>query len=273
MKKGIVYRLFKIFEKIQYAAADVIGVETSQSSKYFERTAHSGKVELLRNWATSESPPTYKSNYRQRLGLVGKTVFVYGGNIGVAQDMDNIIRLSRKMAERPDVHFLLVGEGSEVARLKALIAEEGIRNVTILPPVDQDNYLALLSECDVGLISLDRNLKTFSNSGKLLGYLRSGLPVLASYNEHNDLGQLLHDSGAGLGSVNGEDEAFYLNAQKMCDPDLRGTMGRNSRRLLAEVFSVEHAAFQILDALVRQAKPDRSCNLKGGYPVNCSLDR
>src|SRR5437879_9214507 len=94
-----------------------------------------------------------RSNYRQQLGLESKTVFFYGGNIGVAQDMDNIVRLAASLKDEPQIHFLLVDEGSEVDRLNRLIRESGLDNIRILPSVSQNGYWAMLAEFAVGLMA------------------------------------------------------------------------------------------------------------------------
>jgi glycosyltransferase involved in cell wall biosynthesis len=253
LRKGPVYWVFKAFERFQYRVSDVIGVETSRSGEYFAGTDCAGRVELLRNWTALQDPPPPAASLRERLGLEGKTVFVYGGNIGVAQDMDNILRLARRLRERGDVHFLLVGSGSEVDRLQRAIEREARRNVTIHPAVAPETYLAMLSACDVGLISLDRRLKTYSNTGKMLGYMRCGLPILASHNPGNDLSDLLHASGAGLGSINGDDDLFHENALRLCDPGTRRVMGECARRLLRTEFAVERRVAQICGSVVRAA--------------------
>ena len=64
-------------------------------------------------------------------------VFFYGGNIGIAQDMDNIVRLAVNLQNEPDAYFLLVGEGSEVPRLREEIASKGLMNIAIHPAVGQ----------------------------------------------------------------------------------------------------------------------------------------
>ncbi len=255
LKKGLAYRVFKRFERLQYAVASRIGVETKGSLEYFRDAAHVGKVELLRNWTCTDpvsAPVDY--SFRLKLGLDNKTVFVYGGNIGVAQDMDNILRLAHRMEETPDVHFLMIGAGSEVERINGLIAAGKARNVTILPPIDQAGYLSAISQFDVGLISLDKRLRSFSTTGKLLGYLRCGLPVLASINRGNDLMDLLTESGAGLCSWNGDDEAFYRNAVYLRSPSVRSSVGARSRALLESEFSVQAAADRMLEIV---APPSR----------------
>lgn len=187
-------------------------------------------------------------------------VFFYGGNIGVAQDMDNIMRLAKRMAGQSNAHFVIVGEGSLRERFTKMAQDEDMGNVTILPAVGPDTYMSMLSEFDVGLITLDRRLKTYSNTGKILGYMRCGLPILASHNPGNDLEDLLRDSQAGFGSINGEDDLLYENALKLCDPVLRRKMGANSRRLLKKTFSVKKTVTQILGSLA-----DRACAGIRGY--------
>lgn len=247
LRIGLPYRIFKLFERLQYAVADRIGVETKGSVRYFQNTPHLAKVELLRNWArTDTAPPPADRSLRRKLGLESKTVFLYGGNIGVAQDMDNILRLAHRMEGMSDVHFLLIGAGSEVDRIQALVAAGKARNVTILPPAGQDDYLALAAQFDVGLISLDRRLRSFSTTGKLLGYLQCGLPVLASVNPDNELMELLTASGAGLCSWNGDDEEFFQNAVRLRSASVRMEIASRSRALLETEFSVQAAADRIL---------------------------
>ncbi len=242
------YRVFRRMELRQYAAADVIGVQSPANLAYFEagHTRVEAPREVLFNW-TPLQEPVERPGLRERLGLVGKVVYFYGGNIGVAQDMDNLIRLARAMRDRPEAHFLFVGEGSEVPRLRALVEREGLANVTLHPALPQAQYLGAVGECDVGLISLDRQLKTHNFPGKLLSYMYHGLPVLASINPGNDLQQVVEAAEAGLVAINGDDETLRRHAEALADDAaLRARLGANSRRLLESTFSVHAAADRIL---------------------------
>jgi glycosyltransferase involved in cell wall biosynthesis len=248
LRKGVIYRYFRRKELEQYAAADVIGVQSAANLEYFrkEHPSKSYKLEVLLNWTAMNQQIVSKPKFRDQLGLQGKIVFFYGGNIGVAQDMDNIVRLAERLKSDRRIHFLLVGDGSEVDRLSRLIRESALDNIRILPSVSQEEYWAMLSEFDVGLMSLDRRLLTQNIPGKLLGYMYHSMPILASLNPENDLQQLLEEGGAGFCSLNGEDEKFLANALKLCDPELRKHIGRNARKLLERDFSVTSTVDKIL---------------------------
>lgn len=248
LRRGLIYRYFSSVAADGYRAADVIAVQSPSNRAHFVRNFPNEpfRIEVLLNWTAPVDGNLRETDWRRRLGLAGKTVFFYGGNIGVAQDMDNLMRLAAKFQLDPGVAFLFVGEGSEVPRLQKFIASRAISNVQILPSVPQTEYLAMVSEFDVGLITLDARLTSHNVPGKLMSYLNWGLPVLASINPGNDLFALLESSGAGFCTRNGDDQALFRLASTMAaDADLRATMSRNARLLLDEKFSVAKAVDSI----------------------------
>lgn len=254
LKEGLAYRYFKLKESQNYRAADIIGVQSPANLNYFKENGldRQYRTELLYNWAALKEDNIQPGNYRERMGLQGKVVFFYGGNLGVAQDMDNIIRLAKNIKNEQNVHFLLVGDGSEKSRLSSDIISSQITNVTIHDAVGQQEYLSMLSEFDVGLISLDRNLRTQNFPGKLLGYMYHSMPILASINPGNDLKDILENNNAGLVCINGEDSLLVSSARRLAASDkLRRQMGLNARALLEGTFSVSKAAQQMLSHFTR----------------------
>jgi glycosyltransferase involved in cell wall biosynthesis len=257
LKKGLVWRYFRNKEIEQYGAADFIGVESPANLKYFADNFMNTpyRLEVLYNWADSVRGRLPSTGYRKQFALEGKVVFLYGGNLGIVQDLDNLVRLADRLKAHKHISILLVGEGSEAAKLKKSIAEMNRSNIHILDAVPEEDYMSMLAEADVGLISLDRRLKTHNLTGKLLGYLQSGKPVLASVNPGNDLFDILQRRGAGFCILNGDDEGLCSAALSLAnDPELRANMGQNSRKLLAELFSTETAVRQIVQHLPEEQK-------------------
>ena len=252
LQKGPIFQFFCRVAAQQYRIAEVIAVQSPANLQFFatEFPREKFQLKVLFNWTALQEAPRQRTNYRASLGLKDKVVFLYGGNLGVAQDMDNILRLAARLAFRPDIRFLLVGEGSEMRRLQKNIDLNRMRNVQLLPAMSQGEYLSMVSECDVGLISLDARLTSHNVPGKLLSYLYWGMPVLASVNPGNDLFALLQESAGGFCFENGDDENLALATLRLADDArLRAAMGRNARRLLEQTFSVQHAVNQIFTHL------------------------
>jgi glycosyltransferase involved in cell wall biosynthesis len=261
--RGLTYRYFHRQAIRQYDAADVIGVQSPGDLPYFENRFERvfphrpNRLEVLHNWSAVREQNLARTEYRVRLGLQGKVVFFYGGNLGAAQDVGNILGLASSLKDHDEIRFLLVGEGDEVPRLRKMISRRDLRNILLLPAMEQHEYLAMVSEFDVGLITLDRRLIHHNIPGRLLAYLYWGIPVLASINPGNDLFQLIGNSFAGFCLENGEDEKLRVAALVLAgDADLRARMGKNARALLERTFSAERAARQILQNFVPMAQPE-----------------
>ena len=241
-------RYFRYFEKKNYEAADTIGLMSAKNLEWFEKEfSLDKKLEVLHNWAANE-PVEAKSDYKARLGIEGKVVYFYGGNIGHAQDMMNIVRLAKNMRNETRAHFVLVGAGDEVELVREAIAKERLENMTLLPAVGQEEFKQMLAEFDVGLFTLHKDHSTHNFPGKLLGYMVQELPILGSINSGNDLREIVEEAEAGYVSVNGEDELLLENALRLLDNEKRKEIGANARKLLESTFSVEAAARRIVQS-------------------------
>lgn len=248
---SLVAKYFRYFEKINYDSADYIGIQSLANIKYFKNCfGEKYQTRLLYNWAEAEVPDR-NYNFREQLGLGEKTIFFYGGNLGKAQDMDNLVRLATKMRNRDDAHFVFLGQGDEVELVKRKIKEYDLVNVSLLPPVSQADFKAILKEIDIGLFSLSRDHMSHNFPGKILGYMVNSVPILGSVNPGNDLKSVVEDAQAGFVSINGEDEILYENALKLLnDAALRKSAGHHAVCLLHDKFTVTAAANEILSILI-----------------------
>ena len=256
-EKSILAYFFRHYEKLNYAAADCIGVHSKANLNLFENKFPAFKnVKILRNWASTVALPLAHRDkaLRAKLGITNKVVFFYGGNIGHAQDMKNIMRLARNLKSTESAHFLIVGQGDEFNLILDLKCEWELDNVTILPPMSQSDFSRILTSIDVGLFSLSFRHSTHNFPGKLLGYMVESKPILGSVNPGNDLLKIINVFKAGAVFVNGEDRLLSEAAIKLVfDSKLRTQTGLKARQLLLQEFSVEAAVDGILSAMKRRA--------------------
>lgn len=248
-------RYFRHHERKSYAAANHIGLMSLNNQIFFQRN-HPGitRTCILPNWASLEpsSTPSKEDSFRHNLGLQDKVIFFYGGNIGHAQDMSNLMKLVLAMKDDPCSHFLFVGQGDEVGLLQNFIQEHALSNATYLPPIPQEAFKKLLHEVDVGLFSLSRDHKAHNFPGKLLGYMVNEIPILGSVNPGNDLLDIIQQHNAGFAFENGQDAHLLESARKLAsEPGARKHLGENARKLLIEHFSVESAAKKIIVSLTQ----------------------
>ncbi|WP_217522765.1 glycosyltransferase family 4 protein [Vibrio metschnikovii] len=250
---SVIEKYFRFFEQYSYDQADMIGLMSEKNQQFFNIATDSQyQTEILRNWAELK-PHVLNSaddSIRRKLNLEDKVIYFYGGNIGHAQDMANLMRLARAMMKHERAHFLFVGQGDEVALINQLATEWALNNFTYLPSVNQDEFKNLLADVDIGLFSLSAHHTAHNFPGKLLGYMVQSIPILGSVNRGNDLLEIVNDNQAGFISINGEDDKLYQDALSLYqDALLRKNVGRNAFTLLEREFSVQAAGQAMLEKL------------------------
>lgn len=249
MGRGAVYRFFKYFERLQYEAADTIGVQSSAGLPYFAYWAAGRpgrRLEVLQNWLAPAENVGCSIDISQT-HLAGRQIFVYAGNMGAAQAMDMVLNLAERLKLRADVGFLFVGRGSDVPRLRAIANEKKLLNVLFHDEIDPTEVPGLLAQCHVGLVMLDPRHKTHNVPGKFITYMQAGLPVLARINAGNDLIELIKEEGVGRAYVGESVNAFGDLGLELANIDANGreSMARRARALSEKLYSSRVAVAQI----------------------------
>ncbi len=246
-KNSLIHKYFKYFERINYTQADKIGVMSNANKQWcVANFLNPEKFEVLPNWTRINPTVTQTDSLRKKLHLEDKVIFFYGGNIGHAQDMDNLMQLAIQMKNNEKAHFLFVGKGDEVELILERKKEYHLNNVTYIPSVNQEEYFRMLSEIDVGLFNLHPDHKTHNFPGKLLGYMEYSKPILGCVNPGNDLKTVITNAKAGFIFDKSEQTAFFQATESLINSsDLRTEMGKNGFLLLKKTFDVKEVASRL----------------------------
>jgi glycosyltransferase involved in cell wall biosynthesis len=248
MRKGIAYHYFRRVERRLYAVSDRIGC---MSPANVDWVACDGvprsRLELLPNWRRLREPPPGGRDLRDEWGLEGKFLAVFGGVIGVAQELEFLADLAADCRDRRDIAFVVAGEGNRKAALQEKVARLGLDNLHVQDRVSTDDFARLIRQADAGLVNLDRRFTIPNYPSKVLDYMEARIPVLASLDRSTDFGAMLDASGAGLWSLTGDLPAYRRNLDRLAgDPELRRQMGARGRAHLEGHFTVERAVDTIL---------------------------
>lgn len=251
ISRGLAYKILNAVANFQYSVADVIGVQTKGNMAFFtdwERRSQ-GRIEVLQNWLANK-PSLGCSIDVKSTTLSGRRIFVYAGNMGIAQGIDKLIDLADQLRDRRDVGFLFVGRGSDANRLCAEAKRRDLNNVQFFDEIEPDEIPSLYLQCDVGIVCLDPNHRTHNIPGKFVSYMHAGLPVLASINADNDLVDLIRQKRVGRVSASDDGSDLPEAVQEMLKHDLDdGGLSDRCKALAQELFSAECAAKQIVSGL------------------------
>ena len=251
--RGLPYRFLKAVERYQYSVADVIGVQTPANVPYFSRAGlrPDQRVEVLQNWLAQAANIGCSISVANS-ALAGRTVFVYAGNMGVAQGMGILIDLAERLLNRSDIGFLFVGRGSDAKLLREEARRRKLGNVVFYDEIEPEEIPGLYAQCHAGIVALDPRHKTHNIPGKFLTYMQAGLPVLASINSGNDLIQLIKQERVGQVCTDQSVESLERLVSVLVDEiKADGDMPARCKALSARLFAPETVVRQITSALAR----------------------
>jgi glycosyltransferase involved in cell wall biosynthesis len=100
------------------------------------------------------------------------------GNLGFTHDPVIVFEAARLLRDDPDIHFLLSGWGVGFDALKAMQADAGLPNVTLVDRVADAQLETFLSAADVWIIPYRRNVAGVSVPSRFYNLLAIGRPVI-----------------------------------------------------------------------------------------------
>jgi glycosyltransferase involved in cell wall biosynthesis len=139
------------------------------------------RVSVVPNWppAAVDAVPHDDNPFRAEHDLDDRFVVMYSGNMGLAHPFDAVLDAAAALAaERPEVLFLLVGEGPRKADLRRQVRRRALSNVRFLPFQPRERLDQSLSAADLHLVTMRPELEGLVVPSKLYGALGAGRPVL-----------------------------------------------------------------------------------------------
>lgn len=263
MRNRALIAYFEHVERRAYAEADAITTHTEGSRAFLieRKDVPASKVTVVPNWIDLDAwnAVAADGHFRRRFGLEGKFVIGFPGILGPAQSLDAILDLAKRVVDLRDVRFLLVGDGTERARVQQRARDEGIANMQFEDFVDPSEYPALVKELDVGLLCLNQTYTTSMVPGKCMGFLAAGIPILALLNNGNDGFAIIRDARCGYACQSDDlDAAERLVRTMVQERDRLPALGTAGRTYAAQHYAKRtcmDALERLLTSLVPLASP------------------
>lgn len=247
--RGLLYKMFRRKEKELYRISDFIGCMSPANVHYVlehNPEVSADKVEVAPNSYDLSATSNLDADdggalaIRAKYGLpADKPIFIYGGNMGKPQGIPFLIECLKAVKDRNDCHFLLVGDGTEYARLEAFVAEYHPKAVTVIRSLPKTDYDKLAAVCDVGLIFLDYRFTIPNYPSRLLPYLMSKKPILACTDPNCDTGSIATENGYGVWAPSNDVEAFVARVDELLNADLK-QMGENGYQFFLNNYTSGH---------------------------------
>ncbi len=249
-KRGMFWRLLLLFERLTFAAADIV-ISTNDSYRKIAITRGGKRPDRvfvvrsgpdLRRVRILPADPAWRKGRAFLVGFVG----VIGDQEGLDLLLESVRHIVRDL-KREDIQFVLVGDGPSRARMEALSIEMGLADyVTFLGRAPDEQLFSVLSSADV-CVNPDRvnPMNTASTMNKILEYMVMKKPIVQF-----DVVE---------GRVSAEDASLYAKPndpidfadkilELLADPARRAAAGEIGRRRIESELSWSHQIPKLIAA-------------------------
>ena len=187
---------FGWFAKLEYRNSDVIYVSSNGFKKNITSKGNfEDKIEYLPNWAEDEIQsseilpiPDFPDGFN----------VVFTGNIGEAQDFDNVVEAAKLISSEENIHFIIVGDGRKKTWIEEQIKKYNLEKVLILTGRYDIKYMpSFYKAADCLLLCLkDDETMNLTVPAKLQAYMTGGKPIVAMIN--GDANELINGIKCGI---------------------------------------------------------------------------
>ena len=251
--KGVAFNVLKLMARKLYNVSDTIGCMSPANVQYLvenEPKLDKAKIEVNPNSVKpfgKELSYEEKKELRKQYGIpLDKTIFVFGGNLGIPQGLDFALKAVESSQKIQNALFVFIGSGTSQGVLEESGRAGKIKNMMFIPAMPKNEYEQLVYACDVGMIFLNHECLSPNFPSRLLAYLQASVPVLLATDTYTDIGSIAEKNGFGLWCESNDPRMFVENVKKFMDKELRKKMGQQGNAFFLKEYTTEQSYEKII---------------------------
>jgi colanic acid biosynthesis glycosyl transferase WcaI len=252
---GLFIRLVDLLQRWVFRLADAITVITPGFQRnLLSKGVPAQKIQVIPNFADHElvQPGPRDNPFARQHNLLNKFVVLSAGNIGFTRGTEVLVAAAKRLESCSDIIILVVGAGSERARLVRAAEAAGLGNMRFLPPQPTEILPLVLAAADVGVVTTRPGIAHASFPSRIYGLMAAARPVVGALDADSDPAELIRRAQCGLVVKPGNVEEITEALRSLrADETTRRRMGENGRQHLLEHYSKQTVSGSYA-ALLRQ---------------------
>ncbi|MEO5823155.1 MAG: glycosyltransferase family 4 protein [Vicinamibacteraceae bacterium] len=241
VKNRTAIRLLYVLERFVYRrAALILPIANRMHQRLLDKGVPAGKLALLPNFVDADAltPVPAPNALTRELGLDGRFIVSYAGNLGPAQGLGTLLDAAAQLRDLEPVVIVLIGAGSMWDVLERRIREEGHTNVRLVPYLPFARVPEIYGATNLSLVPLAASTGADAVPSKVFRIMACNGAVLAMTDAHSDLAQIVTEAGCGFVVDPGSPDAIAAAIRRAAaDPGAVAAMGAGARQLVIERFA------------------------------------
>jgi glycosyltransferase involved in cell wall biosynthesis len=204
-EKHLFVRAWRWLNRQAYQRASVVLTLSPQMAANLERQFDStrttmGRVIVLPPWVDTDliKPMAKEDNdFSRAYAQVGKVTVMYSGNMGLGHDIETMLKAAERLLGVTRLHFLFIGAGPKWSLVRDIRSQRQLSNVTLLPWQPEETLPWQLASADIGLVSLETELRGLALPSKVFYMMAAGAALVVLSAKSGDLEQIVEQGPCG----------------------------------------------------------------------------
>jgi len=233
-ENSMIFKIVKSISSFIYRNADMVGLQAPTFFAYFEQI-HNVKHDnllFLPQFATDQN--TENSYQMPHSGFN----FVFMGNVGIAQNLDCVVKAAELIKNKADFKIHIVGDGSYLTTLKSIVQKKQLASKFVFygrkPVSEMSEYYKIADVCLLTLRGDSIIGQTIPS--KLQGYMAAGKAVVGSINGSSQ--DVIREANCGLVGTAGDYNRLAENMLALINQkSILTDLGKNGQKYLKKHFT------------------------------------
>jgi putative colanic acid biosynthesis glycosyltransferase WcaI len=218
-------------------ADHIVAIGDRMRERLIAKGAAPERISVIPNWVDADliAPGPRENSWAREQGLIGRFVVMHSGNVGHAQDLDNLVRATTFLRDLDDLAVLIVGFGARHVEIADLARRLEADKVSLLPYQPRDVLTQSLGSAHIHYVGLAKGLAGFVVPSRLYGILSAGRPVVVAADPDSETARLVEEVGCGVAIPPGRPDLLAGMIRDAHDGKLDlEEMGRRGRAYVEE---------------------------------------
>jgi len=255
---SMIVRIWSAFNRIMLVNADRIFTISECMAETLTQYLDSKEKQIpplvvVPTWVDSKvlrPIPKEQNWFAMEQGQVDKLTVLYSGNLGLSHDLEVIISAAQVLSNRPEVNFMIIGQGPRWDNLRERVKLLNIHNVLLLPFQSEEVLPYSLAIGDVAVVTLDKGLEGLSMPSKTYYAMAAGSAIAGICTAQSDLERIISKNVSGFSVEPGDIVGFVAGIERFLDdPEYLKKCRRNARLAAEQLYSRQVNVMRVLSAI------------------------
>jgi glycosyltransferase involved in cell wall biosynthesis len=194
---GLLRRLVGYYLK---RADHVVAIGERMRERLITKGADPARVTVIPNWVDTRVvlPGPRENDWARANELDGRFTVMHSGNVGHAQNLDNLVRATTFLRDLDDLAVPIIGFGARHLEVIALVERLEADAVRFLPYQPREVLSQSLGSAHLHYVGLARGLSGFVVPSRVYGILSAGRPIVVAADPDSETARLVDEAGCGV---------------------------------------------------------------------------